>query len=145
MEEDLMFAGECIPNRRNFLKGSVGLAFGLSTFTILPGSVASAENAWIVGPQPGFSPEIGTLTSMLAFTREQVLHNVKGFVATGPRFPTGYQSEHDRRYAAASRSNRNLLSAELFWRDEMGFMVRRDKEEVGYPYESWRARTQSDQ
>src|SRR6516165_11329855 len=78
MEEDLMFAGECIPNRRNFLKGSVGLAFGLSTFTILPGSVASAENAWVVGPQPGFSPEIGTLTSMLSFTREQVLHNVKG-------------------------------------------------------------------
>ena len=73
-----MFAGECIPNRRNFLKGSVGLAFGLSTFTILPGSVASAENAWVVGPQPGFSPEIGTLTSMLSFTREQVLHNVKG-------------------------------------------------------------------
>ena len=73
-----MSAGECIPNRRNFLKGSVGLAFGLSTVAVLPGSVAGAENAWIVGPQPGFSPEIGTLTSMLAFTREQVLHNVKG-------------------------------------------------------------------
>ena len=73
-----MFAGECIPNRRNFLKGSVGLAFGLTAFTVLSGSVAGAENAWIVGPQPGFSPEIGTLTSMLAFTREQVLHNVKG-------------------------------------------------------------------
>src|SRR6516164_5783936 len=78
MELDLMFAGECIPNRRNFLKGSAGLAFGLTTFTVLPGSVAGAENAWIVGPQPGFSPEIGTLTSMLVFTREQVLHNVKG-------------------------------------------------------------------
>jgi uncharacterized damage-inducible protein DinB len=77
MEANLMFAGECIPNRRNFLKGSVGLAFGLSTFAVLPGSFAGAENAWIVGPQPGFSPEIGTLTSMLAFTREQVLHNVK--------------------------------------------------------------------
>ncbi len=36
------------------------------------------EEAWIVGPQPGFSPEIGTLVSMLAFTREQAVYNVKG-------------------------------------------------------------------
>jgi uncharacterized damage-inducible protein DinB len=69
---------ECVPNRRNFLKGGVGMAVGLSTLTALPVSVAAAENAWIVGPQPGFTPEIGTLTSMLAFTREQVLNNVKG-------------------------------------------------------------------
>ena len=73
-----MFPVECLPNRRNFMMSSIGLAFGLSTLAVLPGSVPAAENAWIVGPQPGFSPEIGTLTSMLAFTREQVLHNVKG-------------------------------------------------------------------
>jgi len=39
-----MLAGECIPNRSNFLKGSVGLVFGLSSLTVLPGSVAGAEN-----------------------------------------------------------------------------------------------------
>ena len=33
-----MLAGECIPNRSNFLKGSVGLVFGLSSLTVLPGS-----------------------------------------------------------------------------------------------------------
>lgn len=65
-------------NRRNFLKGSVGIAFGLSNLSVLSGSVATPENAWIVGPQPGYTPEIGTLTSMLAFTRRQVLNNVKG-------------------------------------------------------------------
>ena len=69
---------QMIHNRRNFMKSSIGLAFGLSAFAVLPGSVAGAENAWIVGPQPGFSPEVGTLTSMLAFTRQQVLRNVKG-------------------------------------------------------------------
>ena len=69
---------ECMPNRRNFLKGGVGMAAGLSTLAAFPVSAAASENAWIVGPQPGFTPEIGTLTSMLAFTREQVLHNVKG-------------------------------------------------------------------
>jgi uncharacterized damage-inducible protein DinB len=78
MEENLMFPIECGPNRRDFLKGGVGVVVGVSTLAALPVSVAAAENAWIVGPQPGFTPEIGTLTSMLAFTRTQVLNNVKG-------------------------------------------------------------------
>lgn len=76
-----MIPMECSPTRRNFLRGGVGMAFGLSalaTVTALPTSSAGAENAWIVGPQPGFTPEVGTLTSMLAFTREQVVKNVKG-------------------------------------------------------------------
>jgi Protein of unknown function (DUF664) len=73
-----MFPAECIPNRRHFLKSSLGLAFGVSALGVVPAPVAGAENAWIVGPQPGFSSEIGTLTSMLAFTRDQVVHNVKG-------------------------------------------------------------------
>jgi hypothetical protein len=65
-------------NRRNFLRGSVGMAVGLCTLGALLESAAGAETAWIIGPQPGFTPEIGTLTSMLAFTRRQVEHNVKG-------------------------------------------------------------------
>ncbi len=72
---------ECRPNRRNFLKGGVGVAVGLSTLTSisgLPVATAAAENAWIVGPQPGFTSEIGTLVSMMAFTRDQVVQNVKG-------------------------------------------------------------------
>jgi uncharacterized damage-inducible protein DinB len=78
MEVHLMFPVECMPGRRDFLKGGAGLAFRLSALALLPGSAAAAENSWIVGPQPGFTPEIGTLTSMLAFTREQVIDNVKG-------------------------------------------------------------------
>jgi hypothetical protein len=77
MEESSMFKLECMPTRRNFLKGGVEMAVGLSTVAVLPVPAKAAENAWIVGPQPGFTPEIGTLTSMLAFTREQVVHNVK--------------------------------------------------------------------
>ena len=68
---------DCTPSRRTFLKASVGLAAGLSSLTFAPEATA-AENAWIVGPQPGFTPEIGTLTSMLDFTRKQVLNNTKG-------------------------------------------------------------------
>jgi len=77
-EENLMLRIECVPNRRNFLKGGVGMAVALSTLAAFPVSGAAAEDAWIIGPQPGFTPEIGTLTSMLAFTRRQVLNNVKG-------------------------------------------------------------------
>jgi uncharacterized damage-inducible protein DinB len=54
------------------------MAAGLCTLGTFLDSAAGSENAWIIGPQPGFTPEIGTLTSMLAFTRRQVEHNVKG-------------------------------------------------------------------
>ena len=73
-----MLPFECMPNRRSFLKSGFGFAVGLSTLSLAPTTASAADNAWIVGPQPGFSPEIGTLTSMLAFTRGQVLNNVKG-------------------------------------------------------------------
>jgi len=73
-----MLPFECVPNRRNFLKTSIGLAVGFSTFALAPDTVAASSNSWIVGPQPGFTPEVGTLTSMLDFTRRQVLHNVTG-------------------------------------------------------------------
>ena len=74
-----MLPSECMSNRRSFLKGSLGLAVGLSALTTLvPEAAFASNNAWIVGPQPGFTPEIGTLTSMLDFTRRQVLNNVKG-------------------------------------------------------------------
>jgi hypothetical protein len=69
---------ECIPNRRSFLKGSLGLAVGLSSLILTPEVAIASDDAWIVGPQPGFTPEIGTLTTMLDFTRRQVLANVKG-------------------------------------------------------------------
>jgi uncharacterized damage-inducible protein DinB len=74
-----MFPAECFPSRRNFLKASVALATGFSGLALLPESAsAQDDHDWIVGPKPGFTPEIGTLTSMLAFTRKQVLANVKG-------------------------------------------------------------------
>jgi uncharacterized damage-inducible protein DinB len=73
-----MISVECLLNRRNFLLGTAGVTVGLSTLGVFSGSAGAAENAWIIGPQPGFTPEIGTLTSMLAFTRAQVERNVKG-------------------------------------------------------------------
>ena len=74
-----MFPSECMPSRRNFLKASAALAAGFSGFALMPEPAAAQDDdSWIVGPRQGYSPEIGTLVSMLAFTRMQVVHNVKG-------------------------------------------------------------------
>ena len=69
---------ECRYSRRSFLKAGAILASGLSSLALSPEPAATQGNAWIVGPRPGYSREIGTLVSMLAFTRVQVLTNVRG-------------------------------------------------------------------
>jgi uncharacterized damage-inducible protein DinB len=70
---------ECVPNRRDFLKFSAAFAARASALPLFSEPALAQDNdAWIVGPQPGYSPNIGTLVSMLAFTRKQVLQSVKG-------------------------------------------------------------------
>lgn len=75
----------CSSSRRGFLLRSAAAAAGataLARFALLPEPAAAQNpNVWLVGPQPGFSPEVGTLVSMLAFTRMQVLNSVKGMSA----------------------------------------------------------------
>lgn len=74
---------ECLPNRRSFLKLGAAFAAGSSSWSSLAsaaqsGAQSQESSPWIIGPKPGFTPEIGTLTSMMAFTRMQVLSAVKG-------------------------------------------------------------------
>ncbi len=70
---------ECLPSRRNFLKIGAAIAAGVSGFSLSPRPLVAQDNdAWIVGPTKGYTREIGTLVSMLALTRRQVLDNVKG-------------------------------------------------------------------
>jgi hypothetical protein len=74
-----MSTPECRPDRRSFLKISAAAAAGFSGLNLLSQSATSQDSDWgIIGPRKGFSPELGTMSSMLAFTREQVLHSVKG-------------------------------------------------------------------
>ncbi len=70
---------DCWPTRRDFLKTTAGLATGISAFALLPeAATAQGDEAYIIGPRSGFSPQVGTLTSMMAFTRMQVLNSTKG-------------------------------------------------------------------
>jgi len=70
---------ECLPTRRNFLKIGAAIAAGVSGLSLAPRHALAQEGeSWLIGPQKGYTTEIGTLVSMLAFTRMQVLQNVKG-------------------------------------------------------------------
>jgi uncharacterized damage-inducible protein DinB len=64
----------CLSDRRNFLKTSVAITAGCSA---LWGSLASPPSAQaddgnlnLLGPRPGYSPQIGTFISMLTWMRE---------------------------------------------------------------------------
>jgi hypothetical protein len=73
-----MLPDGCQSTRRNFLK--LGVAFAaIPALPLLPESAqAQDDSPWIIGPKPGYSPQIGTLVSMLNFTRMQVVRNVQG-------------------------------------------------------------------
>jgi uncharacterized damage-inducible protein DinB len=67
-----------LPDRRTFLKATAAVTAGITGLTLLP------ETAWsedtdinIIGPKAGYSPQIGTLVSMLAWMRMVVLSSVK--------------------------------------------------------------------
>jgi hypothetical protein len=68
---------ECWPTRRDFLKMSATVAAGFSALPLLAQPPESEESNTIVGPKKGYSPEIGTLTSMMAFMRYQVYGSTK--------------------------------------------------------------------
>ncbi|MGB7844420.1 MAG: DUF664 domain-containing protein [Candidatus Acidiferrum sp.] len=67
------------PGRRNFLKASAGLTAGIAGFSLLAEpSFSEDTDIGIVGPKKGYSPQIGTLVSQMAFMRMQVLRSVQG-------------------------------------------------------------------
>jgi hypothetical protein len=70
--------------RRGFLKAAAMLTSGIAGLSFLPkmgfSRVAAPEDKdlSIIGPKEGYSPQIGTMVSEMAFMRFQVLNNVKG-------------------------------------------------------------------
>ena len=68
------FGEENCFNRRTFLQGSTALVAGLSAGAgalFLPETARAADSSPnVLGPQPGYSPQVGTLVSMLTWMRE---------------------------------------------------------------------------
>src|SRR6266513_276163 len=75
-------------SRRSFLKTSAALgcglgAAGLSSLSIAGAAVGAADEGLnIIGPRKGFSPQIGTLVSMLTWMRNTILEPVQGLAVT---------------------------------------------------------------
>lgn len=75
-----MFPSACAPSRRQFLMTSVaGVTAGVSGLTLLPQLAMSEESdVNIIGPKKGYSPQLGTLVSMMNWMRHVMLSSVKG-------------------------------------------------------------------
>jgi uncharacterized damage-inducible protein DinB len=68
-----------LPNRRNFLTGTAAVAAGFCGVYLLPEiALASDTDVNILGPRPGYSPQVGTLTSMLTWMQGAVVGSTKG-------------------------------------------------------------------
>jgi hypothetical protein len=67
------------PGRRDFLKGSATLTAGIASIGLMAErSYSEDSDLFIVGPKKGYTPQIGTLVSQMAFMRWQVLNSVRG-------------------------------------------------------------------
>lgn len=68
-------------NRRNFIKKTALLStgfIGLSTLQpIAAQNNSSGDDTFVIGPIDGYSPQIGTLVSMLKYNRETIIRTVK--------------------------------------------------------------------
>jgi hypothetical protein len=74
-----MFPAECAPTRRSFLLTAAGFTAGVSASILVPQPAFGAEaDVNIIGPKKGYSPQIGTLVSMMTWMRATVLRSVEG-------------------------------------------------------------------
>lgn len=77
-----LFADPSLPNRRSFLKATAATVTAGLCGSVLIAHPARADSAElnILGPKPGYSPQVGTFVSMLTWMREAngVLSATKG-------------------------------------------------------------------
>lgn len=69
-------------NRRNFIKKTASVATGITGLSILSNNAfsmnnTSTEGIHIIGPKEGFTPQVGTLLSMMTWMRNVVVLGVE--------------------------------------------------------------------
>ncbi|HLO79380.1 MAG TPA: DUF664 domain-containing protein [Chitinophagaceae bacterium] len=67
-------------NRRKFVKTAAALSAGVTGFTLFPGQSFAMPDGRsnIIGPKEGYSPQVGTLVSMMDWMRSVILSPVQG-------------------------------------------------------------------
>ena len=76
-----MFPSECAPTRRTFLNTAAALTTAIVGVSFTPEVVlaeSEISDVNVIGPKKGYSPQIGTLVSMMTWMRHVVLMPVKG-------------------------------------------------------------------
>ena len=74
-----MFPAECAPTRRHFLMKAAAFTTAASGLALVPELAVSEESdVNIIGPKKGYSPQIGTLVSMMTWMRKVMVMSVKG-------------------------------------------------------------------
>lgn len=69
----------CLPNRRTFLLATATAMAGIyGTGLLSEPAFASDADSNILGPKAGYSPQVGTLVSMLTWMRSAVTRPIKG-------------------------------------------------------------------
>jgi uncharacterized damage-inducible protein DinB len=72
-----------LPDRRDFLKGTAVLSAALYGSLVVPEAGAATETGInILGPKPGYTPQVGTLVSMLTWMRTAVVGSTKNLTQT---------------------------------------------------------------
>jgi hypothetical protein len=71
--------GMPLVGRRKFLNAAAGVSAGIGGLSIAPESAfASDDRINVIGPKPGYSPQIGTLVSMLTWMQMTIMGAVRG-------------------------------------------------------------------
>lgn len=74
-----MFPADCAPSRRHFFMNAAAFTAAASGLTLLSSPAYSEDSdVNVIGPKKGYSAQIGTLVSMMAWMRSTVLRSVKG-------------------------------------------------------------------
>jgi uncharacterized damage-inducible protein DinB len=74
-----MFPRDCAPTRRQFFMTAAAVTTAASGLTLVSTPAVSEESDInVIGPKKGYSPQIGTLVSMMTWMRSVVLMSVKG-------------------------------------------------------------------
>lgn len=83
-------------SRRNFFKKSVALTAGLATTPFINFTQATPHNTedsiYLIGPQEGFSPQVGTLLSTMTMMRAWVVRSVENLTQAELDFQIDDQS-----------------------------------------------------
>ncbi len=69
-----------VAGRRGFIKQTAAMTAGLAGFGMIPEIAAAAPDTGvnIIGPKPGYSPQVGTMVSMLTWMQGAVVGPVQG-------------------------------------------------------------------